>query len=108
MTGIRPKQLARIGEFHLEEAVLDVLLAAALADECIGAAEISRRAGIFRDPDRKEDGGVSAGNDFIVTGLLIKLRKGGRVERCEQSPGRGGWKLSAAEFERRRDDTGAG
>ena len=104
MTGIRPKQLARLGEFHLEEAVLDVLLAAALAEECIGAAEVSRRAGIFREPDRKEDGGVSAGNDFIVTGFLIKLRKAGRVERCEQSPGKGGWKLSAAELKRRRDD----
>lgn len=104
MAGIRPKQLARLGEFHLEEAVMDVLLEAAHEEQCIGAAEISQRAGIFRDPDTKEDGGVASGNDWIVGGLLIKLRKSGKVERCEQANGRGGWKLSDAEFQRRRDD----
>lgn len=35
MAGIRPKQLARLGEFHLEEAVLDVLLDAKHEDECL-------------------------------------------------------------------------
>lgn len=104
MTGVRPKQLARMGEFHLEEAVLDVLLEAAHEGECIGAAEISRRAGIFRDPDTKEDGGVASGNDWIAGGLLIKLRKAGRVERCEQTQKKGGWKLTDKEFQVRRDD----
>lgn len=104
MAGIRPKQLARLGEFHLEEAVMDVLLEAAHEDECIGGAEISRRAGIFREPDTPEGGGVAAGNDWIVGGLLIKLRKAGKVERCEQRSGRGGWKLTDEEFQRRRDD----
>lgn len=46
---IRPKQFARIGEFHLEEAILDVLLEAKHEHKCIGMAEISKRAGIFRD-----------------------------------------------------------
>ena len=35
-----------MGEFQLEEAVLDVLLDALHENECIGAAEISKRAGI--------------------------------------------------------------
>lgn len=101
MLGIGSKQLARIGEFLLEEAILDVLLQAWAKDECLGAAEISRRAGIFR-----EGGGggsnIRAMNDAIVTGMLVKLRKEGKVERCEQRPGVGGWKLTEAEFERRR------
>jgi hypothetical protein len=108
MNGIRPKQLARLGEFHLEEAVMDVLLEARHENECIGAAEISQRAGIFRQPDTKEDGGVASGNDWIVGGLLIKLRKAGKVERCEQSNGKGGWKLTDEEFNRRRDDVNLG
>lgn len=103
MAGIRPKQLARLGEFHLEEAILDVLLEAAHEEECIGAAEISRRAGIFRDGGGG-GGNVAAMNDAIATGMLIKLFNAGKVERCQQSPGRGGWKLTEAEFNRRRDD----
>lgn len=102
MNGIRPKQLARLGEFHLEEAVLDVLLDARHEDECIGAAEISKRAGIFR-----EGGGgdpIASMNDAIATGLLIKLYRAGKVEQCEQEGGRGGWRLTDAEFNRRRDD----
>lgn len=46
MNVIRPKQLARMGEFYLEEAVLDVLLEAKHEGQCLGAAEISRRASI--------------------------------------------------------------
>jgi hypothetical protein len=103
MTGIRPKQLARLGEFHLEEAVLDVLLNAKHEDECLGAAAISRRAGIFREGGGG-GGNVAAMNDAIVTGLMIKLFNAGKVERCEQTPGRGGWQLTDDEFNRRRDD----
>ncbi len=51
---IRPKQLARMGEFHLEEAILDVLLKAKHEEECIGPKEISVRAGIFRDRGDRE------------------------------------------------------
>lgn len=43
-------------------------------------------------------------NDAIVTGLMIKLFEAGKVERCEQAPGRGGWMLTDEEFNRRRDD----
>ena len=99
MIGLRPKQMARLGEFHLEEAILDVLLEARHEGQCLGAAEISKRAGIFRDPGPKINM-----NDAIVHGLANKLGIAGKVERCKQANGRGGWRLSDKEFERRRDD----
>ena len=100
MAGIRPKQYARMGMFHLEEAVLDVLLEAKLNGKCIGPAEISRRAGIFR-----ERGIANIMNDAIATGILVKLHDEGRVERCPQTTAnRGGWELTAKEFSLRRDD----
>ena len=100
MSGIRPKQLARIGEFHLEEAILDVLLNAKYENECLGPADISRRAGIYR-----ERGAINAMNDAIVTGLLVKMHEQGRVARCKQeSTKRGGWELTDKEYGLRRDD----
>lgn len=99
MSGIRPKQLARLGQFYLEEAVLDVLLKVAQDEGCIGAAEVSVRAGIFR-----ERGVLNIINDAIVTGVLVKLHDDGKVEKCSQPSGRGGWKLTDAEFARRRDE----
>ena len=101
MTGMRPSQRARIGQRYLEEAVLDVLFEASLeGEDCIGAAEISRRAGIFRDR-----GVVDIMNDAITTGLLVKLHSENRVERCTQShANRGGWELTDNEFNTRRDD----
>lgn len=96
---IRPKQLSRIGQFYLEEAILDILLEAKHEKECIGAAEISRRAGIFRDRG-KED----IMNDAIATGFLVKLSDENKVLRCEQESGRGGWELTDTEFQSRRDD----
>ena len=100
MMSIRPKQHARMGIFLLEEAVLDVLLEARHEDECIGPAEISARAGIFR-----ERGSVNIMNDAIVTGVLVKLADEGRVERCtQQGRRRGGWQLADREYAARRDD----
>ncbi|MDR2709360.1 MAG: hypothetical protein LBC07_05250 [Elusimicrobiota bacterium] len=99
MTNIRPKQFTRIGEFYLEEAVLDVLLEARCenGDACIGAAEISKRAGIYGDTGKVHM------NDAIATGLLNKLCAAGKVERCSQRNKRGGWKITDKEFERRKD-----
>ena len=99
MSGFRPKQHARMGMFHLEEAVLDVLLEAKHEDECLGAAEISKRAGIFR-----ERGTENIMNDAIATGLLVKLASERRVARCKQENDRGGWELTNTEFTARRDD----
>ena len=102
MTGIRPKQMARMGEFYLQEAIMDVLLEASYEDACIGAAEISRRAGVFRERG-KED----IMNDAIATGILVKLLDEKKVQRCKQDNGRGGWELTDDEFQRRRDDVGS-
>lgn len=99
MNGIRPKQHARIGEFHLEEAILDVLLEAKHEKQCIGAAEVGRRAGIYRDRGKSD-----TMNDAVATGLLVKLEEQGRVQRCEQENTRGGWELTDKEFASRRDD----
>lgn len=101
MIGIRPKQHARMGEFHLEEAVLDVLLEARHEGDCLGAAAISRRAGIFRDR-----GDVNIMNDAIAHGILVKLADEGRVQRCKQANAQGGWELTKREFDLRRDDVG--
>lgn len=102
---IRPKQLARIGEFSLEEAVLDVLLEARSKGECLGPAAISKRAGIFRETGHA----MSAGNDAIVWGILGKLAKYGRIEKCPQKEAkpdkRDGWQLTDTEFQARRDDS---
>lgn len=97
---VRPKQHARIGMFHLEEAILDVLLDARHEDECIGAAGISRRTGIHR-----EAGPTMNMNDAIVHGCLNKMEGEGRVQRCQQENNRGGWELTEREFASRRDDT---
>ncbi|MCY4290124.1 MAG: hypothetical protein OXC63_16250 [Aestuariivita sp.] len=96
---IRPKQLARLGEFHLEEAILDVLLEARHEDHCLGPAEISKRAGVYR-----ERGAHNIMNDAIVQGMLNKLSDQNRVKRCEQLNNRGGWQLTDREFQHRRDD----
>lgn len=102
---IRPKRLARIGEFNLEEAVLDVLLEARHERECLGPAEISKRAGIFREPGHA----MTSGNDAIVWGILGKLAKHGRIEKCPQDKGKShklnGWKLTESEYRSRRDDS---
>lgn len=109
MNGIRPKQHARLGEFHLEEAVLDVLLEAKHESECLGTKTISERAGIFRESGAGDEGAEDAPkqfNDAIVTGILIKLHRENRVTRCPH-PTRSnakGWMLTDGEFTARRDD----
>ncbi|MDA7983366.1 MAG: hypothetical protein MPJ79_04465 [Alphaproteobacteria bacterium] len=100
MTDVEPKHLARVGEFLLEKAVTDVLLEAKREGECIGPAEISRRAGIYR--------GKSSGYsmyDAIVQGILYKLEEHERVTRCDQPSGKKrGWELTDKEFASRQDD----
>lgn len=93
---IRPKQLSRIGEFHLQEAVLDVLCDSHPTP--LRAADIGRRAGIHRDA------GPAGMNDAIVHGVLNQLATQGRVERTDPSKRGSGWQLSVQEYERRRED----
>ena len=93
MGGLRPKQLARIGMFYLEEAILDLLFEAEMDKrQGLGPTEISRRLGTL----------LSGGNfkDAIVAGFLTKLKDQGLVKNV----GRGDWRLSEMERENRRDD----
>ena len=100
-SGIRPKQHARLGMFYFEESVLDVLLESKYEGECLGPADISRRAGIFR-----ERGSVNIMNDAIVHGVLVKLADENRVQYSTQPDEGGGWELTDKEFTERRDDVG--
>lgn len=95
---IRPRQLARLGEFHLIEAVLDVLCEAYPNGYGIGAAEISKRTGIFRER------GVVGLNDSIVHGLINQLFDQKKITKASQRNGKSGWILTEKEYERRRDD----
>lgn len=97
---IRPKQLARIGAFYLHEAILDVLCEEYRTEHGLGAADIGRQAGIYREP------GVVHMNDAIVTGCLNELHDQRKVERKPQKGStRDGWRLSEEEYGRRSDDS---
>ena len=95
---IRPKQLARIGEFYLQEAILDVLCNAHPEGFGLGPAEIGRRAGVYREA------GVIHMNDAIVAGFLNQLHEQKRVEQARQQNGLRGWRLTDREYDRCRDD----
>jgi len=90
---IRTKQFAQIGEFLLQEAVLDVLLDAKRngEEEWVRLSDISKRAGIYRERE------VFTG-DAIAGGLLNKLYSEKRVEHKNKF----GWKLADAEFAKRK------
>jgi len=88
-----------MGMFYLQETVLDILLEHYLEGYGIGGADISRRGGIYGDR-----GADDMMNDAIVMGVLNALHEQGKVERAEQERGRGGWRLTEAEYNRRRDD----
>jgi len=97
---LRPRQLARLGTYLLEEAVLDVLYEAFKEPGGIGAADISRRAGIYR-----ERGPSDIMNDAIVHGILNCLHERNKVQRVAQPSGRGGWRLTDAEYEARSEQS---
>ena len=82
------KQLARIGIFYLEEAVLDVLFQATEENQLVIAAEIRRKIGL---------GEIDESN-WVVRGILRKLKNEERVEQREE---RGPWKLTETEYQRR-------
>ena len=87
------------GVAHLRVAVLEVLYAAKKSGECIGAAEIGNRAGIFREPGYAQKGG----NDFIVSGVLNSLAKDGLLDKCSQNNNGklDGWELTVSAFAQR-------
>ena len=57
------KQLARVGIFYLEEAVLDVLFQATEENQLVIAAEIRRKIGL----------GEIDESDWVIRGILQKL-----------------------------------
>lgn len=85
------------GVAHLRVAVMEVLYSAKKNRECIGGAEISRRAGIFREPGYA----TKQGNDQIVWGILNSLAKDNLITKCTQKNNRLGWKLTKAAFAQR-------
>jgi len=96
---ILAKRHGHRGIAHLRVAVLEVLYHAHIAEECLGAAEISRRSGIFRESGIA----VKAGNDWIVGGVLSSLAKDNLITKCTQPNRRGGWKLTQKTFDRRHE-----
>lgn len=96
---MRPKQMAMLGTFYMHEAILDFLYQHYTDEYGVGAAETGESLGIYRLAGRV---GM---NDAIVTGFLNQLFDQGKVAQKEQPGGKGGWALSAKEFESRQDHT---
>lgn len=92
---IRPKQLARLGIFHLHEGVLDILMVN-YSEAGLTPAGIGRALGLFRGNNP---------NDGYVWNALRELEEQGKVYHNSRSEGgRGEWHLTDEEYERRRDD----
>ena len=91
--GLEPEQLARIGIFYLEEAVLDVLLKAKYEQELLRPADICEKANMTYILFEKGD---------MAYGVLAKLKAEGRVESSPKPKRR--WQLTDEEFENRCDD----
>jgi len=91
------------GVAHLRVAVLEVLYHARKSRECIGAAEIGRRAGIFREPGYAQ----AQGNDSIVWGVLNSLVKDNLLDKCQQKNGKAGWQLTDSAFSQRDQEVKA-
>lgn len=87
------KQLTRIGLFHIEEAILEILFQA--RSTYMRAADIPHELGISQSYDK---------TSWIVAPILYKLEEDGRVEsRRSESGRRTGWKLTTREYNRRAD-----
>ena len=85
------KQLARIGIFYLEEAVLDVLFEAmetSQEDPFVRAVDIARKIGAEHWTNE----------NWLVSDVLYKLKA---EERVEQETNRGPWKLTETEYQKR-------
>ena len=98
-----PKEKARLGEFWLEEAILDVLAEARTNNELIGTTEIARRSGTFR-----EDGHARPSKDWkielktdIVWAILNKLAKQKRAFRTSRE--KATYEITNQEYKARKD-----
>ena len=77
-----PKQMGRLGLFHIEEAILEVL---SEEPEGLTPANISRRIGIPGHPEAD-----LALTFAIAHGVLVELEQKGSVEKLDNSR----WKLT--------------
>ena len=80
-----PKQMGRLGLFHIEEAILEVL---SEEPEGLTPASISRRIGIYGHPEAE-----LALTYAIAHGTLVELEQRGSVERSDGSR----WRLTERE-----------
>ena len=85
-----PKQLARIGIFYIEEAILEVLFEAIDAPDgsFVRAIDIALKIGVKH----------GLNENWLVSDILKKLEADGRVEQREA---RGPWKLTEDEYQKR-------
>ena len=83
------KQLARIGVFYIEEAILETLFQA--HGEYVRAADLSRGLGI-KQWDQY---------DWMTGVILHKMEADGRVEARRVNDRASGWKLTENEYSRR-------
>ena len=84
-----PKQLARVGIFYLEEAILDVLfevMETSPADPFVRAVDIARKIGVEQWTNR----------NWLTSDILKKLEAADRVEQREAG---GPWKLTETEYQ---------
>ena len=87
-----PKQQARVGVFHIEEAILETLFQA--DDGYVRLVDIARELGIQSWNE----------SEWIVASIVYRLEEDGRVEaRYDAGGRRTGWKLSERERDRRTD-----
>ena len=80
-----PKQMGRLGLFHIEEAILEVL---SEESEGLTPANISKRIGIYGHPEAE-----LALTYAIAHGTLIELEQKGAIERSDGSR----WRLTKRE-----------
>lgn len=92
----RAKHLARLGQAHLQEAILDVLFHSYRVKRGLKPKQISLRAGIYR-------GSIDPGNpSHVMRGILGRLEKANKIEAVQEFPGSiMGWRLTAKEYKRR-------
>ena len=96
---IRARHLSRIGQSHLQEAILDVLFHAYSEPDGLKPDEISKRAGIHR-------GTIHRGNqNHIVAGLLAPLQKQGMVKSVQKYTVNRVWRLTESEYKSRLQAT---
>ena len=96
-----PVELAEKGTEYLKQAVLATLVESRnKGEDCVKAAEIGRRAGIYSIPSNRAEGEYASFPDAIISTLLDLLHKEGKVE-CPRRKNnkRIGWRLASGHFE---------